>query len=69
MIQPVPKSNNEEKSITRQVNLAVTLPLATMELLDIMFSNPIQEDSPTIYKNFVFKKFPSKFVPFFEYPK
>jgi hypothetical protein len=33
MIQPVPKSNKEEKSITRQVNLAVTSPLATMEYL------------------------------------
>jgi hypothetical protein len=33
MIQPVPKSNNEEKSITHQVNLAVTSPPATMEYL------------------------------------
>jgi hypothetical protein len=33
MIQPVPKSNKEEKSITRQVNLAITLPPATMEYL------------------------------------
>jgi hypothetical protein len=33
VIQPVPKSNKEEKSITRQVNLAVTLPAATMEYL------------------------------------
>jgi hypothetical protein len=33
MIQPVPKSNKEEKSITRQVNLAVTSPPATMEYL------------------------------------
>jgi hypothetical protein len=33
MIQPVPKSNKEEKSITHQVNLAVTSPLATMEYL------------------------------------
>jgi hypothetical protein len=33
MIQPVPKSNKEEKSITRQVNLAVTLPPATTEYL------------------------------------
>jgi hypothetical protein len=33
MIQPVPKSNNEEKSITRQVNLAVTSPPATTEYL------------------------------------
>jgi hypothetical protein len=29
MIQPVPKSNKEEKSITRQVNLAVTSPPET----------------------------------------
>jgi hypothetical protein len=33
MIQPVPKSNKEEKSITRQVNLAITLPPATTEYL------------------------------------
>jgi hypothetical protein len=33
MIQPVPKSNKEEKSITRQVNLAITSPLATTEYL------------------------------------
>jgi hypothetical protein len=33
MIQPVPKLNKEEKSITRQVNLAVTLPPATIEYL------------------------------------
>jgi hypothetical protein len=33
MIQPVPKSNKEEKSITRQVNLVVTLPPATTEYL------------------------------------
>jgi hypothetical protein len=33
MTQPVPKSNKEEKSITRQFNLAVTLPPATMEYL------------------------------------
>jgi hypothetical protein len=33
MIQPVPKSNKEEKSITRQVNLAVTSPLAATEYL------------------------------------
>jgi hypothetical protein len=33
MIQPVSKSNKEEKSITRQVNLAVTSPLATTEYL------------------------------------
>jgi hypothetical protein len=33
MIQLVPKLNKEEKSITRQVNLAVTLPPATMEYL------------------------------------
>jgi hypothetical protein len=33
MIQPVPKSNKEEKSITREVNLAVTLPPATTKYL------------------------------------
>jgi hypothetical protein len=33
MIQLVPKSNKEEKSITRQVNLAVTSPSATTEYL------------------------------------
>jgi hypothetical protein len=33
MIQPVPKSNKEENSITRQVNLAVTSPPATTEYL------------------------------------
>jgi hypothetical protein len=33
MIQPVPKSNKEEKSITRQVNLAITSPPATIEYL------------------------------------
>jgi hypothetical protein len=33
MIQPVPKSNKERKSISRQVNLAITLPPATTEYL------------------------------------
>jgi hypothetical protein len=33
MIQPVPKSNKEEKSITSQVNLAVTSPPVTTEYL------------------------------------
>jgi hypothetical protein len=33
MIQPVPKSNKEEKSITHQVNLAVTSPPTIMEYL------------------------------------
>jgi hypothetical protein len=33
MIQPVPKSNKEEKSITRQVNLAVISPPASTEYL------------------------------------
>jgi hypothetical protein len=33
MIQPVPKSNKEEKSITRQANLAVTSPPATTKYL------------------------------------
>jgi hypothetical protein len=31
--QPVPKSNKKEKSITRQVNLAITSPPATIEFL------------------------------------
>jgi hypothetical protein len=34
MIQPVPKSNKEEKSISCQVNLAVTSPPVTTEYLD-----------------------------------
>jgi hypothetical protein len=33
MIQPVPKSTKERKSISRQVNLAITSPPATMEYL------------------------------------
>jgi hypothetical protein len=33
MIQPVPKSNKEGMSITRQVNLAVTLPPAITKYL------------------------------------
>jgi hypothetical protein len=33
MIQPVPKSNKEEKNVTRQINLAITSPPATMEYL------------------------------------
>jgi hypothetical protein len=33
MIQPVRKSNKEEKSISRQVNLAVTSPPVTIEYL------------------------------------
>jgi hypothetical protein len=33
MIQPVPKSNKEEKSITQQVNLAITSPPATTEYI------------------------------------
>jgi hypothetical protein len=33
MIQPVPKSHKEEKSISRQVNLAITSPLVTTEYL------------------------------------
>jgi hypothetical protein len=33
MIQPVSKLNKEEKSITRQVNLAITSPPATIEYL------------------------------------
>jgi hypothetical protein len=33
MIQPVPKSNKEEKNISRQVNLAVTSPPVTTKYL------------------------------------
>jgi hypothetical protein len=33
MIQPIPKSDKEEKSISRQVNLAVTSPPVTIEYL------------------------------------
>jgi hypothetical protein len=33
VIQPIPKSNKEEKSISRQVNLAVTSPPVTTEYL------------------------------------
>jgi hypothetical protein len=33
MIQPVPKSQKEQKSIPRQVNLAISSPLATTEYL------------------------------------
>jgi hypothetical protein len=33
MIQPVPKSKKERKSISRQVNLAIISPPATMEYL------------------------------------
>jgi hypothetical protein len=54
MIQPVPKLNKEEKSITRQVNLAVTSPPTTTEYLHwskqpIEFSrddHPITEPRP-----------------------
>jgi hypothetical protein len=50
MIQPVPKSNKEEKGITRQVNLAVTSPPVTMEYLH-WSEQPIEfrrEDHPII---------------------
>jgi hypothetical protein len=33
MIQPVPKSKKEQKSISRQVNLAILSPPATIEYL------------------------------------
>jgi hypothetical protein len=33
MIQPVPKSKKERKSISRQVNLAISSPPATLEYL------------------------------------
>jgi hypothetical protein len=48
MIQPVLKSNKEEKSISCQVNLAVTSPLVTTEYL-LWFEQPIEfnrEDHP-----------------------
>jgi hypothetical protein len=48
MIQPVPKSNKEEKSISRQVNLAVTSPPVTTEYLH-RSEQPIEfnrEDQP-----------------------
>jgi hypothetical protein len=50
MIQLVPKSNKEEKSITRQVNLAVTSPPAATEYLH-WSEQPIEfsrEDHPII---------------------
>jgi hypothetical protein len=50
MIKPVPKSNKEEKSITRQVNLAITSPPATTEYLH-WSEQPIEfsrEDHPII---------------------
>jgi hypothetical protein len=49
MIQPVPKSNKEEKSITCQVNLAVMSPPATTEYLH-WSEQPIEfrrDDHPT----------------------
>jgi hypothetical protein len=48
MIQPVPKSNKEKKSISRQVNLAVISPPVTTEYLD-WSKQPIEfnrEDHP-----------------------
>jgi hypothetical protein len=50
MIQPVPKSNKEEKSITHQVSLAVTSPPATIEYLH-QSEQPIEfgrDDQPII---------------------
>jgi hypothetical protein len=50
MIQPVPKLNKEEKSITRQVNLVVTSPPVTTEYLH-WSEQPIEfskEDHPII---------------------
>jgi hypothetical protein len=41
MIQPVPKSNKEEKSISQQVNLAVTSPPVTIEYMH-WFEQPIE---------------------------
>jgi hypothetical protein len=49
MIQPVPKSKKEHKSISRQVNLAISSPLATTDLRwsdqTVRFS---REDHPRI---------------------
>jgi hypothetical protein len=50
MIQPVPKSNKEQKSISRQVNLAITSPLVYIEYLH-WSEQPIEfsrEDHPII---------------------
>jgi hypothetical protein len=50
MIQPIPKSHKEEKSISRQVNLAVTSPPETTEYLH-WSEQPIEfnrEDHPII---------------------
>jgi hypothetical protein len=50
MIQPIPKSNKEEKSISRQVNLAITSPPVTTEYLH-WSEQPIEfnrEDHPII---------------------
>jgi hypothetical protein len=50
MIQPVPKSYKEEKSISRQVNLAITSPPVTTEYLH-WSEQPIEfnrEDHPII---------------------
>jgi hypothetical protein len=50
MIQHVPKSNKEEKSITRQINLAIMSPPATTEYLH-WSEQPIEftrEDHPII---------------------
>jgi hypothetical protein len=50
MIQAVPKSNKEQKSISRQVNLAITLPPVSTEYLH-WSEQPIEfnrEDHPII---------------------
>jgi hypothetical protein len=41
MIQPVPKSKKERKSISRQVNLAISSPPATTEYLK-WFDQPVR---------------------------
>jgi hypothetical protein len=41
MIQPVPKSKKERKSISRQVNLAISSPPATIEYLQ-WFDQPVR---------------------------
>jgi hypothetical protein len=41
MIQPVPKSKKEQKSISRQINLAISSPPATIEYLK-WFDQPVR---------------------------
>jgi hypothetical protein len=55
MIQPVPKSKKEQKSISRQVNLAISSPPATTEYLrwsdqPVRFSVPRSGHAPMVLK-------------------